>query len=339
MHKRAHIPLLFFFLLASLSVSKRKEKKRGYVVMEERFLKTRAEREEARQQKTAVPSSITWDKLEFEQQAREFERDVMQFIADGGARAAQEGVNRFKLLVQEATSNNVLTSHEMARSNATLSRLQALIDAKRDTTNRAKAFKFSSQPKAKGAVIMEMQAAASATQRSNEEQSHASNVYGYARDRTLFVGPSKAVFLRACENCEILILPVPGTVFISDCKNCRVYVACHQLRLKNAMSIDVYVWCASTPIIECCSEMRFGPYSCWTGLLHSTVEGHNYATHEEWVGRVGEQRIDEHTANSYKTVDDFQWLRKTPSPHWSVLPQEEWAMSTERFIQGEPPAK
>ncbi|RNF24875.1 tubulin-specific chaperone C [Trypanosoma conorhini] len=313
--------------------------------MEERFLRTRAEREEARQQKAAVPSPVAVDKLEFERQAKDFEREVAQLLGDGDARAAQERVNRFKRLVQEATSNAALTSHEMARSNATLARLQGLIDAKRDTAGRAKAFKFSAQPKSGGAeaVVGERQAASSASasslRRGHEEQSRAGNVYGYAQGRTLCVGPAKAVFLRECEGCEVLLLPVPGSVFISDCARCKVYVACHQLRLKNCTDVDVYVWCASTPIIECCSGMRFGPYSCWTGLLQSRVEGHAYATHEEWVGGLGEQRVEERTKNAYQTVDDFQWLKKTPSPHWSVLPPETWETSSRRFVQGEPPAK
>ncbi|RNF06035.1 tubulin-specific chaperone C [Trypanosoma rangeli] len=315
--------------------------------MEERFLKTRAEREEARQQKAAISSSVALDKLEFERQAKDFERDVAQLLRDGDTRAAQDGVKRFQRLVQEATSNDVLTSHEMAKSNATLARLQGLIDAKHDTAGRAKAFKFSSQPKSRGAVVEGEQHAASFafTSASNsslpcrsEGQSCAGNVYGYAREQTLCVGPAKAVFLRECERCEVLILPVPGSVFISDCANCKVYVACHQLRLKNCTNVDVYVWCASTPIIECCSGMRFGPYSCWTGLLQSSVEGHAYATHEEWVGRLGELRVEAHTKNAYQTVDDFQWLKKTPSPHWGVLPQEAWEMSLQRFLQEVGPA-
>ncbi|ORC91486.1 tubulin-specific chaperone C [Trypanosoma theileri] len=312
--------------------------------MEERFLKTRAEREEARQQKSAGSSGTAWDRLQFEDQARSYERSIMQLITDGNTSAAQETINMFKLIVQDATSNNVLTAYEMAKSNATLSRLQGLIDEKRDTCNKPKGFKFSRKPKTGVTAVVEKQQPAAASsplssslQQSEEDRSQVNNVYGYAREREVFISEPKAVFLQGCEKCEIFILPVAGSVFISDCSNCKIYVACHQLRLKNCTSVDIYVWCASTPIIECCTEMRFGPYSCWTGLLQSSVGGHHYSTHEEWVQHVGEQEMQERVKDSYKTVDDFQWLKKTPSPHWSVLPPEKWEMSARPFLQGETP--
>ncbi|KEG10603.1 tubulin-specific chaperone C [Trypanosoma grayi] len=307
--------------------------------MEEKFLRTRAEREEARQHKAAGFSCNAWDRLQFEDKTRELERGVMQCLADKDTRGAQETVNIFKALVQDATSNSALTPHEMAKSNATLSRLQGLIDANRDGVNKAKTFKFSSRPKVGATAVAKHQAAAApSAPQGEEERGQITNVYGYSRNRAVFISSSKAVFLRECEGCEIFILPVAGSVFISDCTKCRVYVACHQLRLKNCNDVDVYVWCASTPIIECCTEMRFGPYSCWTGLLQSSVGENSYTTHEDWVRCVGEQQINERTKDSYKMVDDFQWLKKTPSPHWSVLPSEKWEINAHPFLQGDTPA-
>ncbi|KAH9598205.1 Tubulin binding cofactor C-like domain [Trypanosoma melophagium] len=309
--------------------------------MEQRFLNSRAEREEARQQKSAECSFNAWERLQFEDQARGYERSVMQLLSDGNTSAAQETVNVFKIVVQDATSNNVLTAYEMAKANTTLSRLQGLIDEKRENCNKTKGFKFSRKPKTGVTAVVEAQPAAapssSPKQQSEEDRGPVGNVYGYTRDREVFISESKAVFLQGCEKCEIFILPVAGSVFISDCSNCKVYVACHQLRLKSCKAVDVYVWCASTPIIECCTEMRFGPYSCWIGLLQSSVGGHSYPTHEEWVQHVGEQAMHERVKDSYKKIDDFQWLKKTPSPHWSVLPPEKWEMSDRPFLQGETP--
>ncbi|KAH8609033.1 hypothetical protein ERJ75_001267400 [Trypanosoma vivax] len=79
--------------------------------------------------------------------------------------------------------------------------------------------------------------------------------------------------------------------------------------------------------------MRFGSHSCWVDLLNSTVGGHRYGSHEEWMKHVGEMRDPERAADMHKSVDDFQRLRKKPRPNWCVLKPEEQAVCTQPFIQ------
>ncbi|KAH8616066.1 hypothetical protein ERJ75_000519400 [Trypanosoma vivax] len=79
--------------------------------------------------------------------------------------------------------------------------------------------------------------------------------------------------------------------------------------------------------------MRFGSNSVWVSLLNSTVGEHRYDSHEEWMKHVGEMRDPERAADMYKSVDDFQWLRKTPSQNWRVLKPEEQVVCTQPFIQ------
>ncbi|CBH17945.1 hypothetical protein, conserved [Trypanosoma brucei gambiense DAL972] len=302
--------------------------------MEERFLRTRAEREEVRQQRAAEPSSSSAERLHFEEQAKLFEQEITQYVSSGNTGVAQERLNGFKAVVQEVSSSSILTAYDMAKSNTTLSRLQALIDSSAKSTQGPRSFKFSSAskprptPAAAGAATTEQP-----TIQCNEEPELPAGVLGNARDRTLCITPSKAVFLRGCENCLILIPPVAGSVFISDCSQCKVYVACHQLRLKNCTGSDMYVSCASTPIIECCTGMRFGPYGCWTGILHSSIGEHRYNSHEEWLKCLGEIEDLQRAGEMYKTVDDFQWLKKTPSPNWCVLAAEQWEVVAQPFVQ------
>nr|CCC95523.1 unnamed protein product [Trypanosoma congolense IL3000] len=302
--------------------------------MEEKFLRTRAERTEARQQRGSDSAGSALERQQFEDQSKAFEQDIVQCLGDGDGASAQERLNAFKIVVQEATSSNVLTAYDMAKSNSTLSRLQALIDAKRSDPQASKSFKFSFTPKSRNPCTAAEAVATS--QRAAESDGDTTRSTGSTittRGKTLFITPSKAVFLRACEDCVIMIPPVAGSVFVSDCSKCKIYVACHQLRLKCCTELDVYVSCASTPIIECCSGMRFGPYSCWTGILKSRIAGQQYATHEEWIRRLGEIDDPQRAEEAYETVDDFQWIKKTPSPNWCVLTPQQWEVNAQPFVE------
>lgn len=90
-------------------------------------------------------------------------------------------------------------------------------------------------------------------------------------NETILVPFSRAVFLRRCHNCTVYTLPTAGSFFLSDCVGLTVFVCCHQLRVKSCQDTTLYTWCASTPVIESCSGMRFGPYGCWEGLASTEV--------------------------------------------------------------------
>lgn len=64
----------------------------------------------------------------------------------------------------------------------------------------------------------------------------------------------------------------------------------------------------SAPIIEHCSEVRFGKYKCvYKGLKQHQIESHLFEIKNLW-----------------NDVQDFRWLREDQSPNWSVIPEEEW---------------
>ena len=71
--------------------------------------------------------------------------------------------------------------------------------------------------------------------------------------------------------------------------------------MHGARDVDVYLQCASRPIVEGCAGVRFAP------LPEGLRKG--------W-GLEGE-------ANLWDQVDDFGWLKADKSPNWSVLPEGE----------------
>ncbi|KAF2459647.1 tubulin binding cofactor C-domain-containing protein [Lineolata rhizophorae] len=92
---------------------------------------------------------------------------------------------------------------------------------------------------------------------------------------------------------------VAGAVHATGVEASVLLVRCRQLRLHACRGLDVYLHCASRPIVEDCEGVRFAPLpGAWDG---DGVEG----------------------PNQWDQVDDFKWLKAEPSPHWSILPPEE----------------
>ncbi|AYU83683.1 hypothetical protein, conserved [Leishmania donovani] len=316
--------------------------------MEAKFLKLRQEREEQRRQRSKETGAITLQRQQYEAEAELLEAEVTQLLQEGNVTESQQRIDALRTLVQDTSNSISLTAHEMAKANVILARLQQRVDEKHSSA-APKKFKFSSRLKAKPTSDAEPATPSlSLTGISDTNEATATatvpvagtvsstngfgNVYGPSTGTDLFISHSRGVFINGCAECAIYCLPIAGSAFLSNCTNCRVYVACHQLRLKGCTNLDLYAWCASTPIIEECDAMRFGPYRCWVGLLSScTEDGKTYATHAEWVSRVGEIEDTARTEQNYVKVDDFQWVKKSASPHWRVLAREEEKASTTVF--------
>ncbi|KAG5464157.1 hypothetical protein LSCM1_00337 [Leishmania martiniquensis] len=316
--------------------------------MEEKFLKLRQEREEQRRLRSKETVAITAQRQQFEAEAELLETQVSQLLLEGNLAESQQRIDALRTLVQDTSNSISLTAHEMAKANVILARLQQLVDEKR-SSSAPKKFKFSSRLKSKptpDAGLATPSLPPKGTSNTKEVTAMADkrvaetvggiigcgNIYGPFTGTDLFINHSRSVFIKDCVDCAIYCLPIAGSVFLSGCANCRVYVACHQLRLKDCTHLDLYAWCASTPIIEACAAMRFGPYRCWVGLLGSSTEdGKTYATHAEWVRCVGEIEDTARTEQNYIKVDDFQWVKKSASPHWRVLTKEEEQVSSNAF--------
>ncbi|XP_078494723.1 protein XRP2-like [Ciona intestinalis] len=63
-----------------------------------------------------------------------------------------------------------------------------------------------------------------------------------------------------CVDCCIIVGPVMGSIFIRDCENCKFIVACQQFRTRDCSKLDVFLSCATQPIIEASAKLKFGCY-------------------------------------------------------------------------------
>lgn len=71
--------------------------------------------------------------------------------------------------------------------------------------------------------------------------------------------PFAGLALRGIKNSLVVAGHVAGPVHITALKNTVVVVAARQVRIHECKNVDVYLHCASHPIIEDCSGMRFAP--------------------------------------------------------------------------------
>ncbi|KAF7521766.1 hypothetical protein PCG10_007863 [Penicillium crustosum] len=102
---------------------------------------------------------------------------------------------------------------------------------------------------------------------------------------------------------------VNGPAHITGIERSVIVVSCRQFRMHNCSDVDVYLSCSSNPIIEDCSNIRFGRIPKAYALNHDRPD------HED----------------RWSQVEDFKWIKPEPSPYWSLLdpndavPEEVWA--------------
>jgi hypothetical protein len=69
------------------------------------------------------------------------------------------------------------------------------------------------------------------------------------------------MFIDDCINCNIIIGPCDGSLFIRTSKNCTFSVISKQLRFRDCHNLKIYSYCPSEPVIEASTQIYFGPYN------------------------------------------------------------------------------
>jgi len=112
--------------------------------------------------------------------------------------------------------------------------------------------------------------------------------------------PFAGLALKNISESLIIAGHVAGAAHITGVKNSIIVVSSRQVRMHDCKDVDIYLLCASRPIIEDCHNVRFSPIpACHTIASNDSVENH------------------------WDQVDDFKWLKSEHSPNWSILPETE----------------
>ncbi|KAI5467069.1 tubulin binding cofactor C-domain-containing protein [Mariannaea sp. PMI_226] len=93
---------------------------------------------------------------------------------------------------------------------------------------------------------------------------------------------------------------VNGPVHITGVSDSVLVIVARQVRIHECTNVDIYLHCATHPIIEDCTGMRFAP-----------------------LPAVYTTEADQAIENQWDQVDDFKWLKADHSPNWAILPEEE----------------
>ncbi|CAE6404479.1 unnamed protein product [Rhizoctonia solani] len=96
---------------------------------------------------------------------------------------------------------------------------------------------------------------------------------------------------------------VQGSVLLHDCIECTIIVSTHQFRMHTSNATNVFLEVLSNPVIEKCSDIRFGTYPPSDGTV-ATMEPSRPGMSGDGLPYV---------------VQDFDWMGATPSPHWSII--------------------
>jgi len=120
-------------------------------------------------------------------------------------------------------------------------------------------------------------------------------------------------------NCEILIGPSWPSVMISDCKYCTLYVAAHDVQLKNCQSCKVFMLTPAPPIMQYCRRMEFGPWNAsYPRILEQFKEAGLLGVQNQWCNPVDLDVRGNAVARGMfnwspmSVIDCHQWRVKIP---------------------------
>ena len=129
-------------------------------------------------------------------------------------------------------------------------------------------------------------------------------------------GTLLALQLRDLKRCTVVVVGhVKGATMMFQMEDCHIYIASAQVRIHDSQRTSLFLRVRSNPIIEHSTEMQFGPLIAPIPQLSSDAISA--------LERARDALCDEN--GLWGAVNDFNWLKETPSPNWS-LPLTDCAM-------------
>lgn len=302
---------------------RRKEAKESQVVAEEQgeyfsstFNRERAEIEELLSSCTGADRALVTQRLEEATartaQLQKFLNDSMMFLTQYDLRQAQAALQQLQTSLAE-TREEALPKKKFAFRSRTKAAEKVPAPPLTDTPSSDTGTPVDTgSTKVDGAIVSEQCGFSnmdnvSLTKTAEEIQKRDVLLTHLTNCKVHLFGSPSTLHLKHIDSCEILCGPVSSSVFVDHCKNSTLAFPCQQLRTHNTTDTQVYLHVTSRAIIEDCRGVSFAPFS-WS-----------YPTLEEDFSVSG---LDQ-GRNNWSQVDDFNWLAAgTPSPNWTVIPEE-----------------
>eukprot|EP00093_Oithona_nana_P006571 06571.XXX_150307_151858_1 [CDS] Oithona nana genome sequencing. len=106
-----------------------------------------------------------------------------------------------------------------------------------------------------------------------------------------------------CKNCKIFIGPTKGSLFIRDCSDCVLIAVCGQFRTRDCTKITTFLCCATQPIIEATTSIKFGCFQ---------------ASYPELEQQFDKAELSPYN-NLWWNIHDFTPNTTGDGPNWSIL--------------------
>ena len=124
-------------------------------------------------------------------------------------------------------------------------------------------------------------------------------------------GTLLALQLRDLKHCTVVIVGhVKGATMMFHMEDCTIHLASAQVRIHDSQRTSLFLRVRSNPIIEDSTDMQFGPLVSPIPLLSPDAISA--------LERARDALCDEN--GLWGAVNDFNWLKETPSPNWFRLP-------------------
>ncbi|KAJ5885262.1 hypothetical protein N7495_009772 [Penicillium taxi] len=109
--------------------------------------------------------------------------------------------------------------------------------------------------------------------------------------------PYTSLTINGVDESLLICGQINGPAHITGVENSVIVVSCRQFRMHDCKNVDIYLSCSSNPIIEACSNVRFGRIPKAYALDHDRPDHQDH----------------------WSQIEDFKWIKTEPSPNWSLL--------------------
>ncbi|KAB0338923.1 hypothetical protein FD755_025108 [Muntiacus reevesi] len=115
---------------------------------------------------------------------------------------------------------------------------------------------------------------------------------------------SATVTIDDCTNCVIFLGPVKGSVFFRNCRDCKCALACQQFRVRDCRKLEVFLCCATQPIIESSTNIKFSCFQWYYPELAFQFKDAGLSIFN----------------NTWSSIHDFTPV--SGERNWSLLPED-----------------
>jgi hypothetical protein len=222
-----------------------------------------------------------------------------------------------------------LSTYDLQQQLAALKSLDEKIAQRRDELAPRAKFSFKRKTKPAQAASAPSKESATAASASNRDIAavplDAVLIEAKTKEKIVLKPGGKDVMLKDLSDCVVHLLDVVGAVRVQNLERCVIWapavassclmynctesvfvLVAQQLRLHDSDRLALYLHTKSSPIIEGCKRIAFGPYPL--DALYDDSDA-------TWATIGLKPSEDDKT---WADVQDFHWHKTTPSPNWKL---------------------